>query len=151
MRYSSSLIILLSAFLIMISFTMIPLGANAEENLATVRIEYEGPYWGTIKGYEEITIETQGTRDYDVTGDIIYVILTKGDESSNEMKVSIIVNGAARVSDSTSEPFGEVRISFTFGNLNDEDGQENWSCFGIMIAPLILLSSGVLVLSGRRK
>lgn len=151
MKNGISWIILCSALLILISLAVIPVESEAAENKATVRIEYEGPYWGTIKGYEEIGIETQGTQNFDVEGDIIYVILTKGDESSNEMKVSIIVNGASRVSDSTTEPFGEVRISFTFGNLNDEDGQENWSCFGIMIVPLMIISAGVLTLSRLKK
>jgi hypothetical protein len=138
-------------------FAFVPWESDAADNEAIVRVEYPGPYWGTIRGDEEQIIEMEGTQDYEVTGQIIYVIMNKADESDQEMTVSIIVNGAPRVTESTSDPLGEVRLSFSFGaGLNDddddeeEDGDDNFGCQEIMIASSAVLTAGVLILVKRK-
>lgn len=139
-------------------FAFVPRESEGADNEAIVRVEYPGPYWGTIRGDEELTIEMEGTQEYEVTGQIIYVIMNKADESTEEMTVSIIVNGAPRVTESTSDPLGEVRLSWSFGaGLNDDDdeeenddGDDNFGCQEIILVSSAILTAGVLILVKRK-
>ncbi len=142
-------------FIVILSFAFIPSGSDGLEHKATVRIEYSGPYTGSIRGDETQQIEWEGDRDFDLEGDIIYVIVSKADDSNYELKASIIVNGGVRVSDSTTEPNGEVRISFSFlvgeDSPDDENNDNsNKGCGSIIMAPILFLMIGVLILAKRR-
>ena len=140
--------------LIIACFVFIPSETNAEENEAVIRVDYTGPYWGTIKGYWEDGIEAEGNREFTMKGDIIYVIMNKADNSNEEMTVSILVDGEVRVSDSTSEPEGTVRLSMSFGEVLDDDnetddnGSSNRICSTSMVGFALLLSVGILFISG---
>lgn len=157
MRTMGSIMITTGAvlFIVIMSFAFIPSGSDGLEHKATVRIEYSGGYYGSIRGFETMQIEAAGNRDFDVEGDIIYVIITKADDSNNELKASIIVNGGVRVSDSTTDPNGEVRISFSFlvgEDSPDDDNNDNSKkgCGSLLLAPITFLMIGVFILAERR-
>ena len=118
MKYRGISLIIASAVIIL-SLILIPGSTVAESPEATVRIECAGGYWGTITGDETETIEGEGTMDFQVRGEIIYVIMTKANEDYNEMKVSIMVDGNTRMTKSTTDPMGEVRMSYSLGAEGD--------------------------------
>ncbi|MFO8050324.1 MAG: hypothetical protein R6V01_01335 [Thermoplasmatota archaeon] len=141
--------------ILLISIANIPAGCEAASNEATVRVEYNGMYFGTIKGDGEIReVEGIGTDEFDVQGEVIYVVMNKLDESSDEMKVSIFVDGEARVTKSTKEPMGEVRLSYSFGeggDTSDDDDDGGGVCSSMIIALTMLLALGTFALYVRKR
>jgi hypothetical protein len=152
MRISVSIILTFS-----IAMYVLPPGTDATGNEAIVRVDYSGPYWGTIKGDWEEGIEHEGVKEFTMTGDIIYVIVNKADDSNDEMKVSIIVDGDVRVSDSTTDPEGTVRLSLSFGEpLDDDDesgdgGSEKQICTTSTIGSALVLFTLVVLLSSIKR
>lgn len=153
--------LILTSALIMVSFVLLPGSSNAESPEATVRIECAGPYWGTITGDETENINMEGDMDYQVKGEIIYVIMTKASDDYTELKVSIMVDGNTRISKSTTDPNGELRMSYSLGAEGDpfdddgEDGDDDnkWGyiCVGTFTMLIILLLAGALILARIRK
>ena len=131
-------------------FTMVPMESKAAGNDAIVRVEHEGYYTGRISGYEVQEVEGEWNMDFPTSGDIIYVIMTKSGADNNEMKVSIIVDGETKIQRSTSEPNGEIRMTWSFyvggdGNGDDDEGENNNSAhdddgFGVSCASFLLIS-----------
>jgi len=131
-------------------FTKLPVESDAAGNDAIVRVEHEGYYTGRISGYEVQEIQGEGNMDFPSSGDIIYVIMTKSGADNNEMKVSIIVDGETKIHRSTSEPNGEIRMTWSFyvggdGNGDDDEGENNNSAndddgFGISCASMMSIS-----------
>lgn len=138
--------------MVLISLALIPSGSIASGKTATVRVEYPGTYYGSIKGDDLQEVEGEGTMDFQTSGDIIYVIMNKVGEDNWEMKVSIIVDGNVRVSKSTTDPMGEVRLSYSLGAEGDgEDGENGTGCGSYILLALVLLSFVTLALYLRKR
>ena len=140
----------------MIVLVLFPGGSVAQGKEATVRVEYAGYYFGTINGDVLQEVEGEGTVDFQTSGDVIYVIMNKLGEDNQEMKVSILVDGEERVSKSTSEPMGEVRLSYSLGaeeNLNgeEEDDDGGGLCGSILSAGILVLLFGLFTMAWIRK
>jgi hypothetical protein len=131
-------------------FTMVPMESDAAGGDAIVRVEHEGYYSGRISGYEVQEVQGEYNMDFPTSGDIIYVIMTKSGADTNEMKVSIIVDGETKIHRSTSEPNGEIRMTWSFyvggdGNGDDDERENNNSAndddgFGVSCASIMSVS-----------
>jgi len=104
------------------AITMLPSRTNAESPWATVKVECVDPYFGSIKGDEIQEVWGEGTMEFPVQGEIIHVIMTKANDNRNEMTVSILVDGNQRMSKSTNDPEGEIRMSYSLGGEDDDGG-----------------------------
>jgi hypothetical protein len=145
---------MVAAAFVFLSLLMIPGETSGESPQAIVRVECNGGYWGTITGDTTENIEWEGSNDFPVQGDIIYVILEKADEDNSELKVSIVVDGNVRISRSTTDPMGEVRLSYSLGaegdpfdeEPNEGENDEDPGCFVCVSALTFILISGLLSL-----
>jgi len=92
--------------------------------------------------------------DFLVNGEIIFVIMTKASDDHTEMKVSILVDGNTRMSESTNDPEGEIRMSYSLGaegDVLDEDEGEGGGCVSVLSGSILLILAGFLVVARIRK
>ena len=137
--------------LMIVAIGILPVGSEAESPWATVKVEYAGPYSGSIKGDEIQEIMGEGTMEFPIQGEIIHVIMTKQGEDYYEMTVSIMVDGNTRMSESTSEPMGEVRMAYSLGAegdfLNDDNDDGGGGCVSLLSGSILLVLAGITILA----
>jgi len=155
---ASTLIIMMT----ILTFTiLLPSDVKADSPEAVVKVEHAGGYTGTIKGDVIEYIEHEGTHEFSVTGDIIHVHLTKAGEDYYEMKVTILVDGNVRISKSTSEPNGELSLSYSLRAEGDptegDDDEENsdegcgFLCVEALLLPVVAILAGLLLITRVKK
>ncbi len=141
--------------LMTMAIVLLPVGSEAESPWATVKVEYAGTYSGTIKGDEIQNVMGEGTMEFPIQGEIIHVIMTKGGEDYHEMTVSIMVDGNTRMSESTNEPMGEVRMAYSLGAegdfLNDDSDDGGGGCVSFLSGSILLVLAGIMILARIRK
>lgn len=89
--------------------------------------------------------------EFPIQGEIIHVIMTKENEDFNEMTVSIMVDGNTRMSESTSEPMGEVRMAYSLGAegdfLDDDNDDGGGGCISVLSGSILLVLAGIMILA----
>ena len=89
--------------------------------------------------------------EFPVQGEIIHVIMTKESEDYYEMTVSIMVDGNTRMSESTNEPMGEVRMAYSLGAegdfLNDDNDDGGDGCVSALSVSILLVLAGIMILA----
>lgn len=153
-------VILAAALFAMMILVNIPINGDAQSPSAVVKVECPGGYWGTIKGDDTVYVEHVGTNEFQVSGDIIYVVLTKANQDDSELKATILVDGNERISKSTTEPGGELRFSYSLGaEGSNGDGEEEdnddenggFFCGSTLSLSIVLLLASVLIAARIKK
>ena len=141
--------------LMLVAIVIMPDRSEAESPWATVKVDYAGPYSGSIKGDEIQEVMGEGTMEFPIQGEIIHVIMTKESEDYYEMTVSIMVDGNTRMSESTSEPMGEVRMAYSLGAegdfLDDDSDDGGGGCVSLLSGSILLVLAGIMILARIRK
>ena len=148
----ATILAMISVTALMLGFVLLPFNAQAAPNSATIKIEYSGSWSGSIGGDNSRSIEGTGTKSYEVEGDIITAVIQKGDDSSNQLRVSILVDGIVKESEYTDASYGVVTVSYSFP-ISQWGGDSDEACCGsslaiIFIATIIIFS---LILVVKRK
>lgn len=148
MELRTKIMFLVTALVLTTGSVFVPSNVNAQSPTAVVRVECEGGYWGTITGDETQYVEHMGINEFQVSGDVIYVVLTKANMDDSELKATILVDGNERISRSTTEPNGELRFSYSLGSEDDDAGDgegEKDEGGGFLCVSALLLSAVFLV------
>ena len=110
---------------IMLFCLIVPIGVSAGS--ATIKISYNGDWSGSI-GEDDSTrsVSGSGTKTYSETGSIIVAVIQKQDDSTDTLRVEIIVDGKVVESESTTASYGVVSVSHSF---LEEEAEEAASIF----------------------
>lgn len=115
---------------------IIPERTEAKTNEATIQIEYSGSWSGSIGGDNSRSVDGTGSETYTVEGDIIVATIQKDDDSSDELTVSIMVEGKTEETESTTASYGVVTVSYSFPVEEWEEVEDN----GCMTISAILIA-----------
>ena len=142
---------------IMLFCVIIPTSVSAGS--ATIKISYDGDWSGSLGGDTSKSVDGSGTETHSATGSVIVAVIQKDDDSSNRLKVEIIVNGNVVASETTTASYGVVSVSHSFLEDDFEEAEEEaeeeadsfcTACTILSIIGVIIAIVGVVLYKKRK-